>query len=162
MRATRRAEHPPQLESHPQDCLLPWGAAAVFTCQTSGYPEPRLVFQRNGRALGDNENCSIEYLGHGQWECRVRSVTEREAGRWGVVAENTLGSSSRDWWLRVGAREEEESSGGEYDEEEEEEEDGSEKLTEEEDELPDMSVISGDLHTVTPALVRLVVIFIWQ
>ena len=107
----------------------------------------RVTFYRGGRALGDNENCCIEYLGGGEWECRVRSITEREAGTWSVVAENKLGSSCRDWRVTV-EREEEETSGGEMDSEEEEEDTEDEVLEE------DLSVISADLYLARPVVIN--------
>ena len=88
VRGSRRAEHPPELVVYPDSRTQEWGMGATFTCQAGGYPEPRLTFNRAGRNIGDNENCTVEYLGAGEWQCRVRSVTEREAGTWGVTAEN--------------------------------------------------------------------------
>ena len=88
VRGSRRAEHPPELVVYPDSRTQEWGMGAIFTCQAGGYPEPRLTFHRAGRNIGDNENCTVAYLGAGEWQCRVRSVTEREAGTWGVTAEN--------------------------------------------------------------------------
>ena len=118
------------------------------SCKADPLSSPlRVTFYRGGRALGDNENCCIEYLGGGEWECRVRSMTEREAGTWAVVAENKLGSSCRDWRVTV-EREEEETSGGEMDSEDEEEDTEDEVLEE------DLSVISADLYLARPVVIN--------
>ena len=77
----------------------------------------------------------------------MRSITEREAGTWSVVAENKLGSSCRDWRVTV-EREEEETSGGEMDSEEEEEDTEDEVLEE------DLSVISADLYLARPVVIN--------
>ena len=42
-----------------------------------------------------------EYREHGEWAMTVRTVDEACRGEWSVTAENSLGSSTRDWMMRV-------------------------------------------------------------
>ena len=42
-----------------------------------------------------------EYNNHGEWSLTLVQSLAREAGEYTVTAENSLGSSTRDWRLRV-------------------------------------------------------------
>ena len=43
----------------------------------------------------------LEYRDHGEWAVTVRRADIGLGGEWSVTAENCLGSSTRDWRLRV-------------------------------------------------------------
>ena len=45
-----------------------------------------------------------EYREHGEWALTVRRADPATSGEWSVTAENSLGSSTRDWRLRVRPR----------------------------------------------------------
>ena len=43
----------------------------------------------------------LEYRNHGEWALIISRISAREEGEYSVTAENYLGSSTRDWKIRV-------------------------------------------------------------
>jgi len=101
VRGTRRAENPPEIIKHPISMENLSGENVEMLCQVQGYPEPRVEFYKEGRLISCNENNNIEYRNHGEWALTIARLGARTEGLYSVTAENDLGSSTRDWQLKV-------------------------------------------------------------
>ena len=103
---TRRAENPPEILTHPSNGEYETGHTRLeMMCQVRGYPEPRVQFYHDGRLVDQNSlKYQLEYRDHGEWALVVWRLDPGDAGEWSVTAENSLGSSTRDWNIMILSR----------------------------------------------------------
>merc|ERR1719464_852276 len=63
--------------------------AISLVCRVGGWPEPRLIFYKDGKRLRPNENVSLERDENGhRWILQIRNCGPRQAGKYSAVARN--------------------------------------------------------------------------
>ncbi|KAL9951088.1 hypothetical protein ACROYT_G043684 [Oculina patagonica] len=93
--ATLNIQYTPEFSKHPKDTKTSEGEDIVFTCSVEGNPAPSVRWTRNGDRLNLATNTRIRPATiNNTHTLTITDVRLSDAGQYGCVANNSVGSSS--------------------------------------------------------------------
>uniref|UniRef100_A0A8C4QDU1 Myosin light chain kinase, smooth muscle n=1 Tax=Eptatretus burgeri TaxID=7764 RepID=A0A8C4QDU1_EPTBU len=84
-----------------QDVLSAVGAPAKFACKIEGYPDPEVIWYRNGQPIKESQLYQIDYDEEGNCVLVISATSLCEGGKYTCKAFNVLGEASCSAQLQV-------------------------------------------------------------
>ncbi|XP_077068831.1 myosin light chain kinase, smooth muscle isoform X5 [Siphateles boraxobius] len=84
----------PEFSKTPSNLIVPQGSSAQLSCLITGYPDPEVVWLRDGELLELQDGCvTVDYEENGSCTLTLENISLHHSGRYSCKATNVLGEA---------------------------------------------------------------------